>query len=160
MGKGDRYRKVNQDKFNENFDKIFNKRGNKMSKQYIYEASEQSVDVRSWTIKSDRQLTEDEVTEIYQDSQIDDEGEEQEYSTGIPVTFEGTEYMYCLRFQGVIMSYSNDFKEQHQDEINEEWYEYCHEIQQVRRKYNLPDLVFTQGDKDFFAQKYIERRLN
>ena len=31
MGKGDRYRKVNQDKFNENFDRIFNKRGNKMS---------------------------------------------------------------------------------------------------------------------------------
>ena len=92
MGKGDRYRKVNQDKFNQNFDRIFNKRGSKMSKQYIYEASEQSVDVRSWTIKSDRQLTEEEVTEIYQDSQIDDEGEEQEYSTGITVTFEGTEY--------------------------------------------------------------------
>ena len=39
-----------------------------MSKEYIYEASEQTVDVRSWTIKSDRQLTEDEVTDIYQDS--------------------------------------------------------------------------------------------
>jgi signal peptidase I len=87
MGKGDRYRKVNQDKFNENFDKIFKKRGDKVS-------------------------------------------------------------------------YTNDFKEQHQDEINEEWYEYCHQIQQVRRKYNLPDLIFTQVDKDFFAQKYIERRLN
>jgi len=43
MGKGDRYRKVNQDKFNENFDRIFNKRGNKMSvektkklKEYIW----------------------------------------------------------------------------------------------------------------------------
>ena len=24
----------------------------------------------------------------------------------------------------------------------------------------MPDLIFTQGDKDFFAQKYIERRLN
>jgi len=92
MGKGDTYRKVNKKKFDENFDKIFNKREEKMSEQYIYEASEQSVDVRSWTIKSDRQLTEDEVTEIYQDSQIDDEGEEQEYSTGITVTFEGTEY--------------------------------------------------------------------
>ena len=52
------------------------------------------------------------------------------------------------------------FLQEHQDEINEEWYEYCHEIQQVRRKYNMPDLVFTQGDKDFFAQKYIERRLH
>ena len=92
MGKGDTYRKVNKKKFDENFDKIFNKREEKMSEQYIYEASEQSVDVRSWTIKSDRQLTEEEVTEIYQDSQIDDEGEEQEYSTGITVTFEGTEY--------------------------------------------------------------------
>ena len=92
MGKGDTYRKVNKKKFDENFDKIFNKREEKMSEQYIYEASEQSVDVRSWTIKSDRQLTEDEVTEIYQDSQIDDEGEEQEYSTGITVTYEGTEY--------------------------------------------------------------------
>jgi hypothetical protein len=52
------------------------------------------------------------------------------------------------------------FLQEHQDEINEEWYEYCHEIQQVRRKHGMPDLVFTQGDKDFFAQKYIERRLN
>ena len=64
-----------------------------MEKQkYIYEASEQSVDVRSWTIESDRQLTEEEVTEIYQDSQIEDEGKEQEYKKGIMVTFDGTEY--------------------------------------------------------------------
>ena len=87
MGKGDTYRKVNKKKFDENFDRIFKKRGDKVS-------------------------------------------------------------------------YTNDFKEQHQDEINQEWYEYCHEIQQVRRKFGMPDLVFTQGDKDFFAQKYIERRLN
>jgi|TARA_A100001515_G_scaffold34898_1_gene27224 phage terminase small subunit len=33
MGKGDRYRKVNQDKFNENFDRIFNKREEKMKTQ-------------------------------------------------------------------------------------------------------------------------------
>ena len=87
MSKGDTYRKVNKNKFDENFDIIFKNRGDKVS-------------------------------------------------------------------------YTNDFKEQHEDEINEEWYEYCHEIQQVRRKYSMPDLVFTQGDKDFFAQKYIERRLN
>ena len=62
-----------------------------MSK-YIYEASEQSVDVRSWTIESDRKLTEEEVFEIYQDSQIEDEGKEIEYSTGIVVTYDGTEY--------------------------------------------------------------------
>ena len=91
MSKGSKSRISNQKTFNEGYDRIFNKE-DKMSKQYIYEASEQTVDVRSWTIKSDRQLTEEEVTEIYQDSQIDDEGEEQEYSTGITVTFEGTEY--------------------------------------------------------------------
>ena len=33
MGKGDRYRKVNQDKFDENFHRIFNKREVKM-KEY------------------------------------------------------------------------------------------------------------------------------
>tara|TARA_R110002124_G_scaffold254476_1_gene420081 strand:+ start:112 stop:360 length:249 start_codon:yes stop_codon:yes gene_type:complete len=63
-----------------------------MMSKYIYEASEQSVDVRSWTIESDRQLTEEEVFEIYQDSQIEDEGKENEYSTGIVVTYDGTEY--------------------------------------------------------------------
>ena len=78
-----------------------------MSKQYIYEASEQTVDVRSWTIKSDRQLTEDEVTDIYQDSQIDDVGKEQEYSTGITVTFEGTEYG-----DDAIPDVQGDFKEE------------------------------------------------
>ncbi len=92
MSKGSKVRPYDVDSFNSNFDRIFNKREEKMSEQYIYEASEQSVDVRSWTIKSDRQLTEEEVTEIYQDSQIDDEGEEQEYSTGITVTYEGTKY--------------------------------------------------------------------
>ena len=92
MSKGSKQRPTNKKSFNKGWDRIFNKRGNNMSEQYIYEASEQTVDVRSWTIKSDRQLTEEEVTEIYQDSQIDDEGEEQEYSTGITVTFEGTEY--------------------------------------------------------------------
>ena len=71
---------------------------NKMSEKYIYEVSESSVDVRSWTIESDRQLTEDEVTEIghatiiYQDSQIDDVGKEHQYSDGIMVTYDGTEY--------------------------------------------------------------------
>tara|TARA_R100000329_G_scaffold49276_1_gene45371 strand:+ start:1804 stop:2040 length:237 start_codon:yes stop_codon:yes gene_type:complete len=63
-----------------------------MSKIYIYEVSESSVDVRSWTIKSDRQLTEEEVSDIYQDSQIEDEGQEYQYSDGIMVTYDGTEY--------------------------------------------------------------------
>lgn len=107
MGKGDTYRKVDKKKFDENFDKIFNKREEKMSKQYIYEASEQTVDVRSWTIKSDRQLTEDEVTDIYQDSQIDDQGKAYYYSKGIWVTYEGTEYG-----DDAIPDIQGDFKEE------------------------------------------------
>ena len=63
-----------------------------MSKKYIYEASESSVAVRYWTIKSDRQLTEEEVSDIYQDSQIEDEGKEYQHSDGIMVTYDGTEY--------------------------------------------------------------------
>ena len=63
-----------------------------MSKKYIYEASEASVDVRYWTIKSDRQLTEEEVSDIYQDSVCFDEGKEYQYSKGITVTYDGTEY--------------------------------------------------------------------
>jgi hypothetical protein len=109
MGKGDTRRKsqVPEEQVKSNWDRIFNKREEKMSKQYIYEASEQTVDVRSWTIKSDRQLTEDEVTDIYQDSQIDDVGEEQEYSTGITVTYEGTEYG-----DDAIPDIQGDFKEE------------------------------------------------
>ena len=63
-----------------------------MSKKYRYKVSESSVDVRSWTIKSDRQLTEKEVSDIYQDSQIEDEGKEYQYSKGITITYDGTEY--------------------------------------------------------------------
>ena len=109
MGKGDTRRKsqVPEEKVQSNWDRIFNKREEKMSKQYIYEASEQPVDVRSWTIKSDRQLTEDEVTDIYQDSQIEYVGEEQEYSTGITVTYEGTEYG-----DDAIPDIQGDFKEE------------------------------------------------
>tara|TARA_A100001201_G_scaffold142440_2_gene140661 strand:+ start:950 stop:1279 length:330 start_codon:yes stop_codon:yes gene_type:complete len=109
MGKGDTRRKsqVPEEEVQINWDRIFNKREGKMSKQYIYEASEQTVDVRSWTIKSDRQLTEDEVTDIYQDSQIENVGEEQEYSTGITVTFEGTEYG-----DDAIPDIQGDFKEE------------------------------------------------
>jgi hypothetical protein len=81
-----------------------------MTKKYIYEASEQSVDVRSWTIESDRQLTEDEVTDIYQDSQIDDEGKEYEYSKGIMVTFDGTEYG-----DDAIPDIQGDFKEEEEE---------------------------------------------
>jgi hypothetical protein len=47
MGKGSKQRPTNTKNFSEGYDRIFNKRGNKMSEQYIYEASEQTVDVRS-----------------------------------------------------------------------------------------------------------------
>jgi len=57
------------------------------------------------------------------------------------------------------MSSKNDFIEQQQDSINEEWYKYCHEIQEVRRKYGMPDLVFTPNDKEKFAISYIESHL-
>jgi len=70
-----------------------------MSEKYIYEVSESSVDVRSWTIESDRQLTEEEVSDIYRDSfflqrarEIDDVGKEHQYSKGITITYDGTEY--------------------------------------------------------------------
>jgi hypothetical protein len=58
------------------------------------------------------------------------------------------------------MSSKNDFIEQQQDSINEEWYKYCHEIQEVRRKYGMPDLVFTQGDKDYFIDCYNKANIS
>ena len=60
--------------------------------KYEYQAKEQTVDTRVWTIESDRQLTEEEVDAIYR-KRCDDMNE------GIPttredvrVTFEGTDY--------------------------------------------------------------------
>jgi hypothetical protein len=81
-----------------------------MTKKYIYEASEQTVDVRSWTIESDRQLTEEEVEGIYQDSQIEDAGKEYKYSEGIMVTFNGTEYG-----DDSIPNIEGDFKEEEEE---------------------------------------------
>ena len=65
MGKGDRYRKVNQDKFNENFDRIFNKRGNKMSdinnESVVEQKYEDAVDeITSKTVDEFLTLCEDE----------------------------------------------------------------------------------------------------
>lgn len=62
--------------------------------KYIYEVSDSSVDVRSWTIESDRQLTEGEVAEIHENAHMDNEGKEQQYSEDkdITVTYNGTEY--------------------------------------------------------------------
>tara|TARA_R100001129_G_scaffold183539_1_gene166226 strand:- start:302 stop:574 length:273 start_codon:yes stop_codon:yes gene_type:complete len=64
MGKGDSYRKVNQDKFNQNFDRIFNKRGNKMSvdNERIIEERYQSAvdDITSMTVDQFETLCEEE----------------------------------------------------------------------------------------------------
>ena len=64
MGKGDCYRKVNQDKFNENFDRIFNKRGNKMSvdeERIIEERYESAVDdISNMTVDEFLSLCEEE----------------------------------------------------------------------------------------------------
>ena len=85
MGKGDTYRKVDKKKFDENFDRIFNKRGS--------------------------------------------------------------------------MSSKNDFLEQHEDTINQEWSCYCNEINSTRHKYGLDSKVFTPNDKERFAIAYIESKL-
>lgn len=60
--------------------------------KYEYEVSDSPVDVRSWTIESDRQLTEGEVAEIHENLNMDNEGKEQQYSEDITVTYNGTEY--------------------------------------------------------------------
>ena len=57
------------------------------------------------------------------------------------------------------MSYLNDFKEQHQDSINQEWNCYCNEINSIRHKYGLDSKVFTENDKERFAIAYIESKL-
>ena len=57
------------------------------------------------------------------------------------------------------MSYLNDFKEQHQDSINQEWNCYCNEINSIRHKYGLDSKVFTPNDKERFAISYIESHL-
>ena len=57
------------------------------------------------------------------------------------------------------MSHSNQFLEDNSDSINEEWANYCHEIQQTRHKYGLDSLVFTKEDKEKFVLSYIESRL-
>jgi DNA-binding transcriptional regulator YiaG len=57
------------------------------------------------------------------------------------------------------MSSKNDFIEQQQDSINEEWSCYCNEINSIRHKYGLDSKVFTPNDKEKFAISYIESHL-
>ena len=57
------------------------------------------------------------------------------------------------------MSSKNDFLEQHEDTINQEWSCYCNEINSTRHKYGLDSKVFTENDKERFAIAYIESKL-
>ena len=59
----------------------------------------------------------------------------------------------------VSMSSKNDFLEQHEDTINQEWSCYCNEINSTRHKYGLDSKVFTPNDKERFAIAYIESKL-
>jgi len=57
------------------------------------------------------------------------------------------------------MSSKNEFIEEQQDSINEEWNCYCNEINSIRHKYGLDSKVFTPNDKEKFAISYIESHL-
>jgi len=57
------------------------------------------------------------------------------------------------------VGYKNEFLEQNQDKINEEWVCYCNEINSIRHKYGLDSKVFTPNDKERFAIAYIESKL-
>lgn len=57
------------------------------------------------------------------------------------------------------MSSKNDFMEQNQDKINEEWNCYCNEINSTRHKYFMDSKVFTKNDKERFVISYIESHL-
>lgn len=62
-----------------------------MSKQYIYEAEEQSVDVRKFSIVSNRKLTEEEVKEAIHLPDIANAGSSRS-EDGITATFLWTYY--------------------------------------------------------------------
>ena len=57
------------------------------------------------------------------------------------------------------MGYKNEFLEQNQDEINQEWNCYCNKINSIRHEYGLNSKVFTPNDKDRFCIAYIESKL-
>ena len=63
-------------------------------KIYIYTARETSDDTRTFTIKSDKKLTYDDVVDIYQDSDLSEEDERKtiEYRKGVTMIYHGTEY--------------------------------------------------------------------
>jgi hypothetical protein len=57
------------------------------------------------------------------------------------------------------MSYSNQFLEDNQDSINQEWNCYCNEINSIRHKYGLDSKVFTPNDKQRFVNAYKKNHL-
>jgi len=58
------------------------------------------------------------------------------------------------------MSYSNQFLEDNQDSINQEWNCYCNEINSIRHKYGLDSKVFTPNDKERFAKAYKQNHID
>ena len=60
---------------------------------YQYTYTEQSVDVRTYRVTSPKQLSEEEVSEMWVDSGLDREGEIQEdKETKIVIEYDGVEY--------------------------------------------------------------------
>lgn len=58
------------------------------------------------------------------------------------------------------MSSKNDFIEQQQNSINEEWNCYCNEINSIRHRYGMDSKVFTPNDKERFANAYKKNHLD
>ena len=67
MGKGDTYRKVNKKKFDENFDRIFKKRGDKM-KEYT------STITVTWSLNNHEASSEQEYRDRVKDQFYDEYG--------------------------------------------------------------------------------------
>ena len=62
------------------------------TEKHEYEIEEWSVDTRKWVMTSDKQLTEEQVMNLFLDSVGMDEGETQILADGISVCYHGTYY--------------------------------------------------------------------
>jgi len=58
------------------------------------------------------------------------------------------------------MSYTNQFLEDNQDSINQEWSCYCNEINSVRHRYGMDSKVFTPSDKRRFVNAYKQNHID
>jgi len=89
-----------------------------MSEKYEYEVHQWSEDTRSFTIVSDRKLTADEVSDIYLDRDLDNEGKAIKIHHGLRIkgdidcTYHGT------RYGNGDVEYDGDFKDN--EEVNDE----------------------------------------